>query len=130
MSRPATMRASSSGNAWRWTIDNERKVARSSSRSRHTRPVADCSTPRKTRRVGLASMNDDRSSRQRVLPRLELVELAVLAPDPAHRAGGRAHDHGLGLDHAAPETHASQHRAGGDAGRREYAVALHHVLHG
>src|SRR5580692_12612613 len=67
--------------------------------------------------------------REMALLQLELVEIPVLGLDPAHCAGGRAHHHGLGLDDAGPEAHALQQRAGGDAGRREYAVALHHVVH-
>src|SRR5690349_1337781 len=191
MPRPATIRASSSGRPWRWTIDSARRVPRSSRRSRHTRPVADCSTPRKTRRVAGASMADQRhttgpagqglargyshlrtqgelspaslpakagnpiltrrekglsrapkircgvldrplartmtAKQPAALPQLELAEFAVLGPDPAHRAGGRAHHHGLGLDHVLLEAHALQQRSGGDAGCREHAVALHHV---
>src|SRR3954469_2037383 len=59
---------------------------------------------------------------------VEFFELTVLGPDPAHRAGDRAHHNGLSLDHLAAEFDALEERAGGDAGRRKEAVALHHVL--
>src|SRR5882757_8855221 len=58
---------------------------------------------------------------------VELAELPVLGPDPPHRAGNRAHHHGLGLDHVLAELDASEQRAIGDAGGGEQAVALHHV---
>src|SRR5262249_45654400 len=60
--------------------------------------------------------------------KLELGELAVLGADPAHGAGGRAHHDRVGLDQALAEAHALEHRARGDAGRREHAIALHHLL--
>src|SRR5262245_57895815 len=50
--RPARMRASSSGtSSWRCAIASARAALRSSSRSRQTRPHAECSTPRKRRRL-------------------------------------------------------------------------------
>ena len=47
--RPASMRASSSGRSCRCAIASARAEPRSSSRSRHARPVAEFSTPRKRR---------------------------------------------------------------------------------
>src|SRR5262245_6276998 len=69
------------------------------------------------------------SGTRAILIQMELLVLPVLGPDPAHRAGHRAHDYGLGLDHVSAELHAAQHRAVGDPGRREQAVSAHHVLH-
>jgi len=62
--------------------------------------------------------------RAHALIQIELLELPVLGSDPAHRAGDRAHHHGLGLDHLAAELDAAQHRAVGNAGRREQAIAF------
>src|SRR6516165_5103113 len=79
--------------------------------------------------MGFASLNPSTgypSSRLRT--QMKLRELAVLGPDPAHRAAARAHHHRLGLDHAFAETYPLEQRAGGDAGCREQAVAPHHVL--
>src|ERR1700722_17055240 len=59
---------------------------------------------------------------------LELTELPVLRHDAPHGAARRAHHHGLGLDDAVAESDAAQHAAVGDAGRREQAVAAHHVF--
>src|SRR5262249_29409191 len=60
---------------------------------------------------------------------VELLELAMFGLDVAHGAGDRAHHHRLGLDHVVlAELDAGQQRAGGDAGRREQAVAARHVL--
>src|ERR1700732_980830 len=63
------------------------------------------------------------------LIQIEFFELPVLGPDPAHRAGDRAHHHRLGLDHVALELDAAQHGAVGDAGGGEQAVAAHQILH-
>ena len=41
---------------------------------------------------------------------VEFLELAVLGLDVAHRAGDRAHHHGLGLDHVLAELDARQQR--------------------
>src|SRR5262249_11966818 len=60
--------------------------------------------------------------------RLELIELTVLGPDPAHRAGHRTHHYGLGLDHGVAELDAVEHAAVGDASRGEQAVAAHYVF--
>src|ERR1051326_8962898 len=51
--------------------------------------------------------------------RSELVDLPVLGADPAHRAGDRAHHHGLAHDHVLGEPDAGQHRPVSDAGRGE-----------
>src|SRR5579863_1014409 len=153
--RPAMMRASNSGKSWRCAMASARAAPRSSSRSRHARPVADCSTPRKS---PLATVNSrdsmpvGRSSRYRYAwadcvdadllaatnaiggettpaeRRLELLQPAVLGPDPADGAGDRAHHHRLCLDDAVAELDAVQHRAVGDAGRCEQAIAAHHVF--
>src|SRR5271170_5353446 len=48
--------------------------------------------------------------------------------DPAHGAIDGAHDDRLGLDDVLAEFHALEHRAVGYAGRREQAIAAHHVL--
>src|SRR4051795_9226249 len=58
---------------------------------------------------------------------IELFVLAVLGPDPAHRASDRTHDNCLGFDHLLAELDAIEQRPVGDAGRSEQAVALHHV---
>src|SRR4029450_6468905 len=58
---------------------------------------------------------------------MKLFELAVLASDPPHRAGDRAHHHRLGFDHVLAKPHAVEQRAIGDTGRGEQAIALHHV---
>src|SRR5579871_5754934 len=42
-------------------------------------------------------------------PQVELFELPVLGSDPAHGAGDRTHDHGLGLDRLPRELDAAQH---------------------
>src|SRR3954452_19055972 len=62
------------------------------------------------------------------LVEIEFIELPMLGPDVAPRAGDRAHHHGFGLDHVLAEFDAGQERAGGDAGGGEKAVALGHVL--
>ena len=59
---------------------------------------------------------------------IEFVELPVLGADIANGAGDRAHHHGLGLDQVLAKFHPGQHGAGGDTGRGEQAIALHHVL--
>src|SRR5262249_54889645 len=58
---------------------------------------------------------------------MKLFELAVLASDPPHRAGDRAHHHRLGFDHILTKPHPVEQRTVGDAGRGEQAIALHHV---
>src|SRR5437588_12646573 len=58
--RPASTRASNSGNAWRCTIASERAAARSARRSRQRRPVAERSTPRNGRGDNFAG---DRAAR-------------------------------------------------------------------
>src|SRR5580704_6049478 len=141
MLRPARMRASNSGRSWRCAIASARAAPRSSSRSCQARPVAEFSTPRK-RRFSVISVVipgralgaipesiitiDARIARYATL--LELIELPVLGHDTPHGAARRAHHHGLGLDDAVAEPDAAQHAAVGDAGRREQAVAAHHVL--
>ena len=52
----------------------------------------------------------------------------MLGFDPAYGAGDGAHHHRLGPDNAVAELDALQHTAIGDAGRREQAIAPHHVL--
>src|SRR5579862_6310797 len=153
--RPARMRARSSGRSWRCAIASARAEPRSSSRSRHARPVAEFSTPRKRRFSDIAPIVTPSRSAKAERPvnagtagrtqiagitgspafagddnqnLRELVELAVLGDDAAHGAGGRAHDHGFGLDDAVAEAHAAQHAAVGHAGRREQTIAAHHVL--
>src|ERR1700676_1228526 len=59
---------------------------------------------------------------------VEFLELAVIGLDVAHRAGDRAHHHGLGLDHVLAELDAAEQRTVGDAGGGKQAVAPHHVL--
>jgi hypothetical protein len=51
--RPAKTRASNSSRPWRCAIVSARADPRSSRRSRHARPVKDCSTPRKQRSPGV-----------------------------------------------------------------------------
>src|SRR5260221_12810195 len=58
---------------------------------------------------------------------MKLLELPVLASDPAHRAGDRAHHHRLSFDHVLAEPHACEQRPVGDAGRGEQTIALHQV---
>src|SRR6516165_11667131 len=49
---------------------------------------------------------------------VELVELPMLGLDCAHRAGDRAHHHGLGLDNIVlAELHTGQQRTRSDASR-------------
>src|SRR6202451_2079428 len=138
--RPARMRASNSGNSRRCAIASARAAPRSSSRSRQARPVAEFSTPRKRRfsaifvipgralcaTPGSIITIDARIARYSTL--LELIELAVLGHNTPHRAARRAHHPRLGLDDAVAEPDAAQHAAVGDAGRREQAIAAHHVL--
>src|SRR4029450_4493013 len=58
---------------------------------------------------------------------MKLLELPVLASDPPHRAGDRAHHHGLGFDHVLAEPHAVEKRPVGEADRGEQATGLRHV---
>src|SRR5215469_1065609 len=79
--------------------------------------------------MGFASLNPSYGYYGPHLPaQMKLPELAVLGPDPAHRAAARAHYHRLGLDHALAEPYPLEQRACSDAGCREQAVASHHVL--
>src|SRR5580700_10760857 len=153
--RPARMRASNSGISWRCAIASARAAPRSSSRSRQARSVAEFSTPRKRRFSGMGAIVTlscaakaehpvNASITERIRPvaitgspafadddrpnLFELIELPVLRYDAPHGAAGRAHHHGLGLDDAVAESDAAQHGAVGDAGRREQAIAAHHVL--
>src|SRR5216117_3462932 len=59
---------------------------------------------------------------------MKFLELPVLGENAPHRAGDRAHHHGLGLDDLLAEAYSPQHGAVGYAGRREQAITLHHVL--
>src|ERR1019366_2813296 len=59
---------------------------------------------------------------------VKFLELAVFGLDVAHRAGDRAHHHGLRLDDILAELDAREQRTGGNPGRGEQAVALRHVL--
>src|SRR5712671_1139282 len=60
---------------------------------------------------------------------MKLAELAMLGPDPAHRASDRPHHDCLGLDQSFAKSHTPEHRPGGDAGGGEKAIACHHVFH-
>src|SRR6202022_2939614 len=59
-SRPASTRASISGNWWRCAIASARAAPRASSRSRHSFPVAECDTPRNA--SGISTGNADAGS--------------------------------------------------------------------
>src|ERR1700736_5611717 len=74
--------------------------------------------------ASLTPRNDDRPPSIEV----EFLELAMIGLDVTHRAGDRAHHHGLGLDHVLAEFDARQQRAGGNPGCRKQAVTLCHVL--
>src|ERR1700682_556817 len=85
-------------------------------------------SPRKT--VPANGPDDDVGSHRALFSiEVEFFQLPVLGLDVADRAGDRTHHHGLGLDDAVlAEFDARQQRTGGDAGRREQAVALGHFL--
>src|SRR3954465_2917165 len=59
----------------------------------------------------------------------ELRHLAMLGMDAPHRAGDRAVDHRLRLDHLLSELDALQHRAIGDAPRADDDVARRQFVH-
>ena len=77
--------------------------------------------------LAAASACPRRSARRQRPPAPLLSRLrdraAVARLDPAHRAGGRAHDHAFGGDEIAVPVHAAQHGAVGDAGGGEHHVA-------
>src|SRR6266853_6588378 len=60
---------------------------------------------------------------------MKLAELAVLCPNPTHRAGDRPHHDGVGLDQSLTKSNPLEHRPGGDSRRSEKTVSRHQVFH-
>src|SRR5215475_3281495 len=150
------MRASGSGKAWRCTVANANALARSSSRSRHARSVAERSTPRKcrvrrssvigpaetserhtltlpnataTRVCAAATYASTGATATDKLIQLKFVNMAMLSADPADRPGCGSHYHRFGINGVLLEAHTLEQRAAGNAGCGKDAVTSDHIPH-